>query len=94
MTLVQCMLAYRFFSWLFGFSAFNLPYLLVGLFIASLYVIFDTQVIIERAEAGDKDVPTHTMKLFIDLFELFMKILQILIKLNNNKAEKENKRRR
>jgi Bax inhibitor 1 len=88
------MLAYRFFSWIFGFSAFNLPYLLIGLFIASLYIIFDTQVIVERAENGDKDVPSHTMKLFIDLFELFMKILMILIKLNNNKNEKENKRRK
>lgn len=49
-----------------------------GLLIACLYIIYDTQVIIERAENGDKDVPTHTMLLFIDLFDLFIKILRIL----------------
>ena len=56
-----------------------------GLFMACLYIIFDTQVIVEKAESGDKDVPTHTMMLFIDLFELFIRILQILIELNKDK---------
>ena len=41
-TLIQGMLMYRLFSWIFGYSTFNLPYLLVGLFVACLYIIFDT----------------------------------------------------
>jgi hypothetical protein len=32
-------------------------------------------MIIERAERGEKDVPTHTMILFVDLFELFIKVV-------------------
>jgi FtsH-binding integral membrane protein len=32
-------------------------------------------MIIERAELGDKDVITHAMTLFIDLFDLFIRIL-------------------
>lgn len=59
---------------------------------ACMYIIYDTQIIVERAERGDKDVPTHTLMLFIDLFQLFMKILQILMELQKN--EKKDERRR
>ena len=48
-------------------------------------------MIIERAERGDKDVPKHTMVLFLDLFDLFLKIVQILIKLNEDKDRKKKK---
>ena len=68
-----------------------MPYLLLSLFIACLYIIYDTQIIIEKAEQGDKDVPTHTMMLFIDMFELFIRIIQILNELNK---DKDNKRKR
>ena len=56
-------------------------YLMFGLLTACLYIIYDTQIIIERAEHGDKDVITHAMTLFIDLFDLFIRILQILLEL-------------
>lgn len=88
MTIVQCMFFYSLFSWGFGFKAFNLPYLICGLLVACLFIIYDTQVIIERAEHGDKDVPTHAMMLFIDLFDLFIKILRLLLELNENKKKK------
>eukprot|EP00347_Sterkiella_histriomuscorum_P009045 403342739 len=91
-TLVQCMLLYRLIGWLTGFGSFGLGYLMCGLFITCLYIIYDTQVIIERAERGDKDVPTHTMLLFIDLFDLFIKIVRILQELSNK--EEDNRRRR
>ncbi len=48
-------------------------------------------MIVERAERGDKDVPTHALVLFMDLFELFIRIVQILLELNK---DKENDRRR
>lgn len=88
MTIVQCMCLYSLFSWGFGFRAFALPYLICGLLVACLYIIYDTQVIIERAEHGDKDVPTHAMMLFIDLFDLFIKILRILMELKENERKK------
>ena len=88
------MVLYRLAGWLFGFRAFNLGYLMFGLFLACLYIIYDTQVIIERAENGDKDVPTHTMTLFVDLFELFIRILSILIELNKDKERDDRRRRR
>jgi Bax inhibitor 1 len=90
MTLVQCLFLYRLLGWLTGFGSFGVTYLMFGLLTACLYIIYDTQLIIERAERGDKDVPTHSMMLFIDLFDLFIKIVRILQALN----EKEDDRRR
>lgn len=82
------MVLYRLFGWLTGYGYISLPYLLCGLLVDCLYIIYDTQIIIERAERGDKDVPTHTMMLFVDLFKLFIRILSILIELNKDKDRK------
>ena len=77
--MVSCMFWYRTLSWLFGYanysSEFGMVYTMAGLFVACLYIIYDTQMIIEKAERGQKDVPTHTMILFVDLFDLFIKIV-------------------
>jgi Bax inhibitor 1 len=83
------------FGWLFGLQFYNLTYLMFGLLTACLYIIYDTQMIIERAERGDKDVISHTATLFVDLFDLFIRILKILIELqkDNDNKKKDNKRR-
>merc|ERR1719298_289908 len=57
-TIVNAMFFYRTFAWLMGYSVFGMGYLLLGLLICCMYVIFDTQIIVEQAERGDKDVPT------------------------------------
>ena len=88
------MLLYRLFSWLFGYQFYNMTYLMFGLLSACLYIIYDTQIIIERAERGDKDVVSHTMLLFVDLFELFIRILQILMELKKNEEKKEQRKRK
>jgi Bax inhibitor 1 len=92
-TMVQVMVLYRLISWFTGYGTFGLTYMMISLFIACLYIIYDTQVIVERAERGDKDVPTHTMMLFIDLFDLFIRILQILMELNKDKDDDRRRRR-
>ena len=77
-SLVSCLFWYRMLSWMFGskiYGEFGMVYMMVSMFVACLYVIYDTQMIIERAERGEKDVPTHTMILFVDLFELFIKVV-------------------
>lgn len=87
------MILFNLFQWIFGYHAIsynNMVYLMVGLLMACLYIIYDTQVIIERAEMGDKDEIQHAMLLFVDLFDLFVRILKILIELN--KREEENRR--
>jgi len=96
-SMVSCMFWYRTLSWLFGYarysSEFGMVYMMGGLFVACLYIIYDTQMIIEKAERGQKDVPTHTMILFVDLFDLFIKIVQILIKLSEDDKKKKKDRR-
>lgn len=89
------MFLYSLCSWIFGYRAsfHNLPYLLVGLLVACLYVIYDTQLVIERAERGEKDEIMHAMMLFIDLFDLFIKILRILIELQKKEEEKKKQKK-
>lgn len=66
---------------------------MIGLLTACLYVIYDTQIIIERAERGDKDEISHALTLFMDVFDLFIKILRILMELQK-KQEAENRRKK
>ena len=90
MTMVQCMMMYRLVGWLFGAaSGFSLGYLMCGLFVTCLWVIFDTQVIVEQSERGYRNVADHALTLFMDLFQLFIKILQILNEMDNNKNKKK-----
>jgi len=66
--------------------------LYLGLAIACGYILYDTQLIIERANNGDMNYVKHALLLFIDLVDLFVRITIILIK-NSQKQEKKNKNR-
>ena len=94
MTLLQGMLLYRFFGWIFGHDTMNMGYLMTSLFTCCLFIIYDTQMIIEKAERGQKDVPAHAMELFIDLFNLFIRILQILMKLKEGEDDRDRRRKK
>ena len=88
MTMVQCMMMYRLVGWLFGAaSGFSLGYSMCGLFLACLWVIFDTQVIVEQSERGYRNVADHALILFRDLFRIFIKILQTLDRKKNKKKK-------
>lgn len=63
-----------------------------GLALFCAYVIYDTQVIIERSELGHRDPLTDSYTLFIDAIALFTRILIILSK--NKKDDKDKKKRR
>lgn len=52
--------------------------LYLGLFVFSLYVLYDTQVIVERSEAGQQDSVSHALLLFTDLAAIFIRLLAIL----------------
>ena len=54
-----------------------------------MFVIFDTQMIIEQSERGIRPVAGHAMELFMDLFRLFMKIIQVLLELQEDKKKKK-----
>jgi len=76
-----------FFNIFFRTEATVMFTLILGLFIFMGYVIFDTQIIIEKADLGDRDYVMHALELFIDFVAIFVRILIILLK---NK-KKENK---
>lgn len=67
--------------------------LYLGLFIVCAYVIYDTQVIVERAELGDCDDVHGAVSLFTDLFGAFVRLLVILQR-GKGSRERELKRER
>eukprot|EP00118_Oscarella_pearsei_P024591 m.306369 g.306369 ORF g.306369 m.306369 type:complete len:239 (+) comp41189_c0_seq1:75-791(+) len=74
---------------LFARSAFifNLQ-LYGGLAIMCAFVLYDTQLIVEKRRSGDTDFIWHSVDLFIDFVEIFRRILIILAK-NSKKKSKE-----
>lgn len=72
-----------------GWSLINDVQIYLGLLVFSGYVVFDTQVMIEKAAAGQTDVIRHTMELFMDFAALFVRILIILMR----KKEAEDRRK-
>jgi FtsH-binding integral membrane protein len=89
-TIMNCLFITMLASWLFGLNLMSgMFYIMVSLFMACMYVIYDTQIIIERASAHkDYDVAGHALMLFVDLVELFIRILQILMESDKKKEKK------
>ncbi|GAA5803582.1 hypothetical protein HPULCUR_009065 [Helicostylum pulchrum] len=65
--------------------------LYVGLLAFAGFVMYDTQMIVERASAGVMDIPGHAMELFMDLYSLFVRLAHIFMK---KETDRENDKRR
>jgi len=63
--------------------------LYLGLIVFCGFVVFDTQLIVERASQGDKDFVAHAFELFIDFIKIFVRLLIILSK---DKKQKKSSR--
>uniref|UniRef100_A0A3Q3WGW0 Uncharacterized protein n=1 Tax=Mola mola TaxID=94237 RepID=A0A3Q3WGW0_MOLML len=61
----------------------------LGLLVMCGFVLFDTQLIIEKAEHGDKDYVWHCVDLFLDFITIFRKLMVILAM--NDKKKKDRK---
>lgn len=62
----------------------------LGLAIICGFVLFDTQLIIEKAEMGDKDYIWHCVDLFLDFVTIFRKLM-VLLAVNEKDKKKEKK---
>lgn len=82
-TLSLLSLVSSFFGGLFNFNLF------LGLFIFCFYIIYDTQLLVERAENGDRDDIQGAATLFTDIFAAFVRLLLIL-----QRRDKEKKKER
>uniref|UniRef100_A0A3P8Z1L8 Transmembrane BAX inhibitor motif-containing protein 6 n=1 Tax=Esox lucius TaxID=8010 RepID=A0A3P8Z1L8_ESOLU len=63
----------------------------LGLAIMCGFVLFDTQLIIEKAEMGDKDYIWHSVDLFLDFITIFRKLMVILAMNEKDSKKKERK---
>ncbi|KAK7502506.1 hypothetical protein BaRGS_00006459 [Batillaria attramentaria] len=54
--------------------------LYVGLFIFCAFVLYDTQLIVEKRRQGDDDYIWHSVDLFLDFINIFRRLLIILSK--------------
>lgn len=68
--------------------------LFVGLVVFCAYVLFDTQMIVEKASGGDRDSVWHAMELFIDFIAIFVRIVIILMRNQGGRRESKDERRR
>jgi len=57
-----------------------------GLLLFTVYVVYDTQLIIEAAENGSEDYVWHAMELFLDFIAIFIRILIILMRSKEGKG--------
>eukprot|EP00887_Chlorella_sp_A99_P000028 scaffold16.g28.t1 len=93
---VSALLVLRFGSWVLGGG--RLAYsaeLYVGLVVFSGYVVFDTQAIVERADAGMRDELRDALELFTDAVAIFVRLLIILLRNAAKEAQRgEDKRDR
>jgi len=62
--------------------------LYLGLLVFCGFVMFDTQLIIEKASLGSSDYVHHALELFLDFVNIFVRLVIILTKNNKNNNKK------
>nr|CAD7264307.1 unnamed protein product [Timema shepardi] len=63
-------------------------YLYIGLALMCGFVLYDTQLIIEKRRNGDKDFVAHSVDLFVDLIGIFRRLVIILTQREQRREER------
>ncbi|XP_030631983.1 probable Bax inhibitor 1 [Chanos chanos] len=87
---LSILLLVSFLNMFFGSITLFKAHMYLGLAIMCGFVLFDTQLIIEKAEMGDKDYIWHCVDLFLDFVTIFRKLMVILA-MNEKDKKKEKK---
>jgi len=69
-------------------------YLWGGLLVFCGFIMWDTQMIIEKRRRGDRDFIAHSLDLFIDFMQVFRKIMILLMQKEQRENGDKNKKRR
>jgi len=69
-------------------------HLYMGLFIFCGYILFDTQMIMEKVQLGDTDFVWHAVELFIDFIAIFVRIVIILLEATDKKSNDKDKEKK
>lgn len=86
-------------SWMLMLSLFNIFFrsnmlfqveLYIGFAVMCGFVLYDTQLIVEKRTRGDDDYIWHCVDLFIDLVGIFRRLLIILAQKEDNKKKRRN----
>jgi FtsH-binding integral membrane protein len=78
MTLLSSLLILSLANLFFGSYLIFQAHLYLGLLLMCGFVLYDTQLIIEKRMSGDKDFVTHSLDLFIDFIGIFKRLVIIL----------------
>ncbi|XP_017773368.1 PREDICTED: bax inhibitor 1 [Nicrophorus vespilloides] len=90
MTILNSMVLLSLANLFFGSQWLFQVHLYLGLIMMCGFVLYDTQLIIEKRRQGSRDFVTHSLDLFIDFVGIFRRLVIIL----TQKEEESNKRRR
>uniref|UniRef100_A0A6G4ZVL6 Putative bax-mediated apoptosis inhibitor tegt/bi-1 n=1 Tax=Rhipicephalus microplus TaxID=6941 RepID=A0A6G4ZVL6_RHIMP len=64
--------------------------LYLGVFLFCGFVLYDTQLIIEKRKRGERDYIRHSVDLFLDFISIFRRLLIILTQKESSRREKRN----
>jgi len=87
---VSFLLLLQVFNMFFQLRIVHTANLYLGLAVFCGYVLYDTQVIIEKVAQGQRDYIYHALELFLDFVSIFVRVLIIL--LENSSGESKKKR--
>lgn len=94
LTFLTILIALSFANIFFGSHLLFQAYLYLGLALMCGFVLYDTQLIIEKRRQGDKDFISHSIDLFVDLLGIFRRIIIILIQKEQHQQQQSKKKRK
>lgn len=89
LTFLTILIGLSFLNIFFGSQLLFQAYLYLGLALMCGFVLYDTQLIIEKRRHGDKDFILHSVDLFVDLLGIFRRLVIILAQKEQSQQKKK-----